>query len=94
MAIYIMAMSISSSARKTHQDLPHHIEESLDMLVTDTIKNLKLYATLGRFDYVATFEGAEQVEIFKIANAINSKGILKTETWPVVPYEDFSQIIQ
>jgi len=94
MALYIMALTINSSARKVHQDLPRLIDESLDLLVNDAIKDLKLYATLGRFDYVAVFESAEQTATFKIASIMNERGILKTETWPVVPYEDFSRIIQ
>ena len=94
MAQFIMAMIINSSARRSHQDLPHQIDESLDLLVNPAIKDLKLYATLGRFDYIAIFSSEDQAITFKIANAINRKGILKTESWPVVPYDEFSEIIQ
>ena len=55
---------------------------------------VSLYATLGRYDYLAIFDAADQSAAFKVAAEINLLGILETETWPVVPYEDFSQIIQ
>lgn len=94
MASFIMALSINPSAKKTHPDLSHHIDESLDVFAKKEIVLTKLYATLGRYDFLALFEAADQTVAFSLASEINSKGVLETETWPVIPYEDFSQLLK
>jgi uncharacterized protein with GYD domain len=93
MASFIMAMTINPSAKKVHPDLSQAVAESLDVFAENKVKVLNFYATLGRYDYLAVFEAQDQTIAFKIANDINNQGTLETETWPVIPYEDFSQII-
>ena len=93
MALYIMAMSINPDAKKQHPDISHHVSNSLEAFKLEDVKIVDLYATLGRYDFLAVFEAVEQADAFKVASDINSQGILKTETWPVIPYEDFSQLI-
>ena len=93
MALYIMAMTINPNAKKTHPDLSHVVSDSLEVFTTNKVSVTNLYATLGRYDYLTVFEAPEQKVAFKIASDINARGILETETWPVIPYEDFSQII-
>ena len=93
MASFIMAMTINPNAKKMHPDLSHQINESLELFTKNQVKVLSLFATLGRYDYLAVFDAVDQSAAFKVAADINLKGILETETWPVVPYEDFSQII-
>ena len=94
MATFIMAMSINPNAKKMHPDLSHQVNESLEPFAKNKVKILNLYATLGRYDYLAIFDAADQTVAFRVATEINSKGILETETWPVIPYEDFSRLIQ
>jgi uncharacterized protein with GYD domain len=94
MAIFIMAMTINPNAKKMHHDLSHHVSESLDLFSSNQVKVQSLYATLGRYDYLAVFEADDQSMAFKVASAINTKGILETETWPVIPYEEFTRLIQ
>lgn len=94
MATFIMAMSINPSAKRTHPDLSHQINESLELFTRNKVKVMNLFATLGRYDYLAIFEAIDQAQAFRVAADINLKGILETETWPVVPYEDFSQMIK
>jgi uncharacterized protein with GYD domain len=93
MASFIMAMSINPNAKKTHPDLSHDISKSLDTFAEMGVKVSSLFATLGRYDYLAVFDADDQSVAFKIALEINNKGVLETETWPVVPYDDFSQLI-
>jgi uncharacterized protein with GYD domain len=93
MATFIMAMSINPGAKRAHPDLSHQINDSLDVFAQNGVRVLKLYATLGRYDLLALFDAADQKVAFKVASAINSRGILETETWPVIPYEEFSQLI-
>lgn len=94
MSIFIMALNISPTAKKEHPDLSHYIDESLAVFKKNNIKLMNLYATLGRFDYIAMFETKDQTLAFKVASEINAMGVLKTETWPVVPYDEFSQLIK
>lgn len=93
MASFIMAMTINPSAKKMHPDLSHQINESLELFTKNHVKVISLFATLGRYDYLAVFDAADQSVAFKVATEINLKGVLETETWPVIPYEDFTQII-
>ncbi len=93
MASFIMAMTINPNAKKMHQDMSHKISESLDVFSKNEVKSVKLFATLGRYDLLAVFEAADQTTAFKVASEINAEGILETETWPVIPYEEFSRLI-
>jgi uncharacterized protein with GYD domain len=94
MALFIMAMTINPNAKKAHPDLSHHINKSLDVFAELGVKVTSLFATLGRYDYLAVFDSPDQTMAFKIALEINNRGVLETETWPVVPYDDFSQLIK
>jgi len=94
MPLFIMALNIVSDARKEHPDLAHHINQSFDVFKENKVKPQSLFATLGRYDYVAIFEAADQTIAFRIASQINAQGVLETETWPVIPYDEFSQLIQ
>ena len=94
MATFIMAMTINPNARKEHPDLSHKINESLEVMPNNKVKVTNLFATLGRYDYLACFEADDQTQAFRIASEINGLGILKTETWPVIPFEEFSQLIR
>jgi uncharacterized protein with GYD domain len=93
MASYIMAMTINPNAKKEHPDLSHQVNKSLDAFGESGIKITSLYATLGRYDYLAVFDAADQKLAFKIANEINTRGILETETWPVIPYQEYTALI-
>jgi uncharacterized protein with GYD domain len=94
MPSFIMAMTINPSAKKMHPDLSHQIDESLELFSKNEVKLEDLFATLGRYDYLAIFEAVDQAVAFKVASEINRKGILETETWPVIPYEDFLRLIK
>ncbi len=93
MALFMMAMTINPGAKKLHQDLQKKINESLDVFSANSAKVQNLFATLGRYDLLAVFDAPDQTTAFKIASEINTQGILETETWPVIPYEDFSQLL-
>jgi uncharacterized protein with GYD domain len=93
MASFIMAMSINPDAKRLHHDLSHQVSDSLEVFTKNGVRGLKLYATLGRYDLLALFDAADQKVAFKVASEISGKGILKTETWPVISYEEFSQLI-
>ena len=94
MALFIMAMNINSEAKKSHPEIAHHINLSLDIFKKSNVKVKNLYATLGRYDYIAVFDVEDHTTAFKVASEINDRGILDTETWPVIPYDEFSRLIQ
>jgi len=93
MAIFIMAMTINPNAKRQHADLSSQVELSFDVFSENHIKVINLYATLGRYDYLAIFDAPDQALAFRVASSINAKGILETETWPVIPYEEFSRLL-
>ncbi len=94
MATFIMAMSIRPSAKKTHPGLSHDINESIEAFARNKIKVTSLLATLGRYDFVAIFDCDDQTAAFRVATQINDLGVLDTETWPVIPFEDFSEMLK
>jgi uncharacterized protein with GYD domain len=93
MPAFIMAMSINPNAKRQHSNLSTQINESLNCFKAPGVKLLKIYATMGRYDCLAVFESEEQATAFRVATTINHKGILETETWPVIPFEDFSSLV-
>ncbi len=94
MSVFIMAMQINRGAKKAHPDLSHQVNESLEIFTMNHVHVDRLYATLGRYDYVAIFEVSDQNLAFRIASQINAQGVLDTETWPVIPYDEFSRLLQ
>jgi len=50
--------------------------------------------SLAGMIFLAVFEALDQNIAFKVASEINALAILETETWPVIPFEDFSQLIK
>ena len=94
MANFIMAMKINPDAKKHYDNLSHQVNESLELLNGEDVKAIKLFATLGRYDFLAVFDAPDQTVAFRVASEINRMGVLETETWPVIPYEDFSRLIQ
>ena len=93
MPAFIMAMSINPTAKRQHSSLSTQINESLDCFKIEGVKLREIFATMGRYDCLAVFEANDQGVAFRIASSINSKGILETETWPVIPFDDFSQLV-
>jgi uncharacterized protein with GYD domain len=93
MATFFMAMTINASARKEHPDISHYVSDSLEVFTKNNIHDVQLFATLGRYDYIAIFEAPDQSVAFKVASEIINRGVLDTETWPVIPYADFSELI-
>ncbi len=94
MAQFMMALNINPGAKKEHRDdLANAVSHSLDSFSDNKVRVEQLFATLGRYDYIAIFEAADQGVAFRIATQINAKGILETETWPIIPYESYSQLM-
>jgi uncharacterized protein with GYD domain len=93
MVTFIMAMSIVPEAKKAHADLAHQLNESLELFSKHSIKVDRIYATLGRYDCLAVFQAPDQTVAFRIASEIAKRGLLDTETWPVIPFEDFSELL-
>lgn len=93
MSVYIMAMTLNPNAKKQHSDLPHQIDESMNTFARHGIHVDQLFATLGRYDYLAMFSADDQTVAFRVASEINALGLLETETWPVIPYEDYQQLL-
>ncbi|PKK83869.1 MAG: hypothetical protein CVT49_06350 [candidate division Zixibacteria bacterium HGW-Zixibacteria-1] len=92
MATFIMALQINPSAKKMYDDLSAQVNESLEVFSRNNVKVTSLFATLGRYDYLAIFDAVDQTLAFRVASEINNKGILETETWPVIPYDEFTQL--
>jgi len=94
MTSYIMAMTLNPNAKREHPDLTHQIDGSMDAFARNGIRVERLFATLGRYDYLVLFEAEDQTLAFKVASEINALGLLETETWPVIPYEDYQELLQ
>ncbi len=93
MALFIMAMTINPNAKKDRGDLSTRVNRSFDIFKKHGVKVREIFATLGRFDYLALFDATEQTLAFSVASEINALGILETETWPVIPYDDFTRLL-
>ncbi len=94
MADFMMALTINPSAKKLRSVLSQEVNESFEVFSHHDVKINKLYATLGRYDFLAVFEAEDQTIAFKVASEINSRGVLETETWPIIPYEDFTKLLK
>lgn len=93
MATFMMAMTINQNFKKDHPDVTHQVDQSLEIFKQFDIKISGLYATLGRYDYLVMFDTEDQTDAFRAASIINGLGMLRTETWPLIDYEDFSELV-
>jgi uncharacterized protein with GYD domain len=87
-------MTLNPNAKKQHPDLTHQVDESMDAFAANGVKVERIFATLGRYDYLVLFEAESQTVAFKVASEINAMGLLETETWPVIPYEEYQELLQ
>lgn len=94
MATFIMAMIINPTAKRSPGDLASQISLSLDLFSDAGVKVHNIYATLGRYDCLAVFDADDQTTAFRIASEITRLGVLDTETWPVIPFEDFTSLLK
>ena len=90
---FMMAMTINPQAKRPRTTLSTDISESFEVFKVHNIKVNHLYATMGRYDFVAVFQAQDQTQAFRVASEINNKGILETETWPIIPYEEFTRLL-
>lgn len=93
MASFMMAMNINQETKKEHPDVTHQVDLCLEIFREHELKVESVFATLGRYDYLVLFEAADQADAFRVATEINDRRVLRTETWPLIPYADFTELV-
>jgi len=58
------------------------------------VKWIDHYALLGPFDFMDIYEAPDPEAAAKVSMITMSKGAVKAETWPALPYKRFLKIVQ
>ncbi len=58
------------------------------------VKWLEHYAVLGPFDFMDIYEAPDDEVAAKVSMITMSKGAVKAETWPAVPYKRFLELVK
>lgn len=93
MQVYIMLMKATNEAVKDSQGFLKAIEETLKTLPERGIKLLGFYATMGRYDYIAIGEAADDETGLRFLYQLNADGWVRTETLKALPFEELSKIL-
>ena len=62
MARFMMAMNINQETKKEHPDVTHQVDMCLEIFREHELKVERVFATLGRYDYLVLFEADDQDE--------------------------------
>ena len=56
------------------------------------VKWIEHYALLGPFDFMDVYEAPNEEVAAKVSMITMSKGAVKSESWPAIPYKKFLEI--
>lgn len=91
MATYAMLTRIAPGSIDRPSDyerIGRQVEEAIRTQCPD-VRWIGSYAVLGPCDYLDIFEAADAQMAGRVAVLVRSFGHASTETWPVLPYEEF-----
>jgi uncharacterized protein with GYD domain len=57
------------------------------------VKWIGHYALLGQYDFISIYEAPDVATAAKVSTISMSLGAQKAESWPAIPYKDYTKIL-
>lgn len=96
MPTFAMMTRISPGAAATPMSLPHLERRVMDHVRKDCpgVQWQKSWAVLGGYDYLDIFDAPDIDTAFKVAIIVRSYGCSTSELWPIVEWDQFTQVLE
>ena len=94
MATFIRLVSMTEQGVKNILKFSEQVAEAKKILEANNARFIEVYATLGRYDFVAIIDAPDEKAIAKVSALIASQGNFRAETLPAVPLEEFTKAIE
>ncbi len=94
MATFIRLVTLTDQGVKNIGKFTEHVAEARKILEANNAKLVQIYATLGRYDFVAIIEAPDEKAAMTASALIASQGTFRAETLPAVPLEEFKKTVE
>lgn len=94
MATFVRLVSLTDQGVKNIRKFSDQLAEARKVLEANKGKILQIFATLGRYDFVAIIEAPDEKTAMKVSALIGSQGNIRAETLPAVPLEEFNKAVE
>lgn len=94
MPLFIRLTRLTAQAAKNIRNLQKIRDEARAIMDKNGGKMLSLYATLGRYDFIALFEAADAKTAAKISALLAETGNFESETLPAIPIDEFIESLK
>ena len=94
MAKYIIISNLTDEGAKTIKNNPDRVKEVNNELKDMGVNVLDQYAVLGNFDFLTIVEADDETAIARAVVEIASRGSIKTETYKVMPIDEFIESLK
>ncbi len=96
MAIYVLLTKLSPSTMTDGQTREQIGREWFDTVKQKCpeVKWIEHYALLGQYDFMDIYEAPNENTAVKVAMITMSKGAVKAESMPAIPYKKYLEIIK
>jgi uncharacterized protein with GYD domain len=94
MPLYVRLISFTEQGVKNIRNLEKMYEEAKRILEREGARILKTYVTLGRYDIVGIIEAPDDKTAMKTSALIGATGMVKIETLPATPIEEFIKAVK
>ena len=94
MARFIIISTLTDEGARTFKKGPERVREVNSELKEMGINVLEQYITLGNFDFLNIVEADDDTVVTKGVVELLSRGSIRTETYRVLPVNDFIESIK
>ncbi len=92
MPTYVTLLKFTSEGLKNQGDFAKQWKEGEKVSEQMGIKSIGAYGVLGAYDAMFIYEAPNESAVAGLTQAMSTKGYANSETWTIIPMEEFVQI--
>lgn len=96
MPTYFLATKLSPESTQSASIIMENGKRWLDAVHRHCpdVKWKQHFFLLGQYDFISIYEAPDNLTAAKVSAISMSLGALKAESWPAVPYTDFTEMLK
>lgn len=93
MPTYLMFATLSPQGLQTLQVTPERLIEVNRELESDGVRVVEQWALLGPYDILSVIDAPDDESIVRVAANMSARGSAQIETLPVIPVDEFIELL-
>ncbi len=89
MPLYMIVSSLTDEGARTLKKNPHRVKEVNSELEKMGVKVIEQYVVLGNYDFLNIVEAPNEVIVAAAMVELASRGTIRTNTFPIIPVDEF-----